>query len=354
MRSFAPACLFAVSLAAPLAAHAQLNINVYGDVGAHLEHGADTAHTFSAPHVELLPSGSSGDFSFLAEINFEIGDNNTFVASAERLEVAWLVDDRLRLRAGRFHTAIGYYNDAYHHGTYFLLPTDRPLWLDFEDGGGLIPAHSVGVHADGRFSFGAGALRYDLDLANGRGRRLVEVQNLTDDNKTKAFNVRLRFEPAFLSGLVLGGSAYLDRMAANDEPDLPLPIPEMNERILGVHAAYIEGKVHLIAEAAFFSHDETKRSKSYSTQAYLLEVGYEIGAAMPYAVFERVSFGDEVSPYFLTSPLGLAGSQTLGRAGVKWRVGDNLALKVEAGRQAFDRAGSTATDFARLQAAFAF
>jgi hypothetical protein len=347
-------CALALGLLLPAAVRAQLNLNVYGDVGGHLEHAADTSHSFSAPHVEFLPSGSAGDFSFLAEVNFEIGDNNTFDASAERLEVAYLVDDRLRLRAGRFHTAIGYYNDAYHHGTYFLLPTDRPLWLDFEDGGGLIPSHSVGVHADGRFNFAVGGLRYDLDLANGRGRRLVEVQNLTDDNKTKAFNVRLRFEPEFLPGLVLGANLYVDRIAANAEADLPAPIPEMDERMLGIHAAYLEGCFHLITEAAFFSHDETRRSKSYSTQAYLVEVGYEVGAVTPYAVFERVSFGDEVSPYFLTSPLGEAGSQTLGRAGVKWKVGDHLAVKLEAGRQAFDRAGSTANDFARFQAAFAF
>lgn len=251
----------------------------YGDVGGHLEHATDTAHSFSAPHVELLPSGSSGDFSFLAEINFEIGEANTFNSSAERLEVAYLVDDRLRLRAGRFHTAIGYYNDAYHHGTYFLLPTDRPLWLDFEDGGGLIPSHAVGVHADGRFRFGVGSLRYDLDLANGRGRRLVEVQNLTDDNKSKAINARLRFEPELLPGLVIGANLYLDRIAANTDADLAAPIPEMDERIIGVHAAYIEGRIHLIAEAAFFSHDERKRSKSYATQAYLLEAGYELERA---------------------------------------------------------------------------
>ena len=148
-----PSCLPALLCVVAGAARAEVTLNVYGDVGGHLEHAADTAHAFSAPHIELLPSGSAGDFSFLAEINFEIGEANTFNTSAERLEVAYLVDDRLRLRAGRFHTAIGYYNDAYHHGTYFLLPTDRPLWLDFEDGGGLIPSHSVGVHADGRFRF---------------------------------------------------------------------------------------------------------------------------------------------------------------------------------------------------------
>jgi hypothetical protein len=183
---------------------------------------------------------------------------------------------------------------------------------------------------------------------------LVEVQNLVDDNKSKAFNVRLRFEPNFLSGLVFGANLYLDRIAANSDATLPQPIPEMDEHIIGVHAAYIEGKIHLIAEAAFFTHSETKTTRSYSTQAYLLEAGVEFGSVTPYAVFERVSFGDAVSPYFLTSPLGVQGSNTLVRAGLKWKIGDNLALKLEAGRQVLDLAGSTAQDFARFQAAFAF
>src|SRR6185295_17726091 len=143
------------------------------------------------------------------------GDTNEFGIDMERIEVAYLFSDYLRLRFGRFHTAIGYYNDAYHHGRYFQTTVDRPEIVRFEDEGGLIPAHSVGLHADGRFPLGAlGALRYDADLANGRGATPAEVTNLADANGAKAYNLRLRIEPAFLDGLIAGASIYVDKIDA--------------------------------------------------------------------------------------------------------------------------------------------
>jgi len=42
------------------------------------------------------------------------------------------------MAAGRFHTAIGYYNDAYHHGYYFVLPTERPTAVRVEDAVGSL------------------------------------------------------------------------------------------------------------------------------------------------------------------------------------------------------------------------
>src|SRR2546421_6768102 len=175
----AAACLLTIGRPAL----AQVNLNVYGDIDYQVEKAATVTNSFMAPRLELFPTVSQERLSFLAEVLFEVGDGNEFGVDVERIELAYLFSDYFRLRVGRFHTAIGYYNDAYHHGHYFQLTVDRPEMVRFEDEGGLIPAHSVGIHADGRVPLGAlGSLRYDLELANGRGRVPGEVTNVADAN----------------------------------------------------------------------------------------------------------------------------------------------------------------------------
>ena len=160
-----------------------VNLNAYGDVDYVVAKQTATpvTNSFQSPRLELFLTATQDRLAFLAETMFEV-DNNEFGVDIERVEVAYIFAEWFRVRAGRFHTAIGYYNDAYHHGRYFQTTVDRPEMVRFEDEGGLIPAHSVGLHADGRVPIGAaGSLRYDVDLANGRGRVPSEVGRLAAD-----------------------------------------------------------------------------------------------------------------------------------------------------------------------------
>ena len=336
----------------PLAAQAQLGINVYGDIGYEVDHRTNptlNTNTFSAPRLELFLQEQQGRLAFLAETMFEVGDNNEFGIDMERIEVAYLFSDYFRLRFGRFHTAIGYYNDAYHHGRYFQTTVDRPEIVRFEDEGGLIPAHSVGLHADGRFPLGTvGSLRYDADLANGRGATPGEVTNLADANNPKAYNLRLRFEPAALDGLIVGGNVYVDTIDASAYP--PLPAQRIDELILGAHAAYLENNVHFIAEYLHVSH----KAPGYSgvTQAGFVEVGYAIDRLTPYARFQRVSFPSTLDTFYAQNVLGLQGSLYATVVGIRFAVSDYLALKLEGGY--IKRDSGTNTTTGAVQCAFAF
>ena len=52
------------------------------------------------------------------------------------LEITWWgKQDRLwfKVAAGRFHTALGYWNETYHHGTYLHTSITRPVAVRFED-----------------------------------------------------------------------------------------------------------------------------------------------------------------------------------------------------------------------------
>jgi hypothetical protein len=341
----------------PLAAHAQLSINVYGDINYLVDHTTNvpTTNSFSAPRVELFLQEQQGRLAFLAETMFEVGDANEFGVDVERIEVAYLFSDFFRLRFGRFHTAIGYYNDAYHHGRYFQTTVDRPEIVRFEDEGGLIPAHSVGIHADGRFPLGeVGSLRYDVDLANGRGVTPDRVTNLDDANAPKAYNLRLRIEPAFLDGLVVGGNVYYDTIdAAGDDAATPVLLPQrINELMFGAHVAYLENNVHVIAEYLYISHKVSAINYSGTTQAGFVELGYTINRLTPYARFQRVSLPSTLDTFYAQNFLAKQGSLYATLAGVRIGVSDYLALKLEGGYIQRDSGINDTTG--AVQCAFAF
>jgi hypothetical protein len=230
---------------------------------------------------------------------------------------------------GRFHSAIGYYNDAFHHGTYFMVPVGRPTMVEFEDGGGLIPAHNIGVHADGRLALGDGHLRYDLELANGRAADPLEIQNARDANLLKAINLRLRYEPAgLLDGFVVGGNLYFDGIPAAAAATGVAPLGRMHEWIVGAHAAYFEHDFDFVAEAMMIQHTELDTHAVHRTYAAFAELGHTFDQVTPYVRYEWTSFPESGDPYYARSAADDYQGATLG---VKHSTSDNVALKAEAG-----------------------
>lgn len=364
----ARAVVAAVTLA-PLAgaspAAAEVGLNLYGDTDYLVTRdqaaaGAPTTTTnaFSAPRLELFLTAEQGKLAVLAETMFEVGDDNTFKVDIERIEIGYLFNESLRLRAGRFHTAVGYYNDAYHHGRYFQTTVDRPAMVRFEDEGGLLPAHSVGLHVDGRFALGnAGSLRYDADLANGRGRTPGEVTNLDDPNNDKLFNLRLRIEPRFLDGLILGANVLTDRITSlSDAADPTGPTVSIREWMLGGHVVYLENSFHVIGEYLWVSHrwnDVAGANHRGFTQGAFLELGYDLGRATPYLRGELVHFPADIDPFYAANALFLfRGSSKAGIAGVKITASDYIAFKLE--NELVRRDAGGYVEMVAAQCAFAF
>jgi hypothetical protein len=334
--------LAGVAAAVALPARADLSLQAFADVNAQLNQAAGHTHLdFNSNHFDLFAAGSHERVSLLAEVVFEVGESNEFAPDVERLQIAYVVADYLRLAAGRFHGSIGYYNDAFHHGVVFQLPTQRPRAVRFEDNGGLIPAHFVGLHADGRFPLGGEMrLRYDVEVANSRGPTRDVVVNAFDPLDAKAFNARLRLEVPFADGsLFLGGNVISDKIAA------VLERPELTERIVGAHAVYHGSRLSLVAEGYLIRHGDPS-GRDFDSRAGFVEVGWRLFEDItPYVVVERLDLPDGGDPYFTDE-----GSQTTGTLGVRWLFAEATAVKVEASRTSDTATGTSFT----AQLAFGF
>jgi len=90
-----------------------------------------------------MSSDLSNSVSFLSEVVVGADAANSWGIDIERAQITYRASDFFHLSGGRMHTAIGYYNTAYHHGTWFQTATGRPYMYFFEDSGGILPVHIV-------------------------------------------------------------------------------------------------------------------------------------------------------------------------------------------------------------------
>ena len=337
-----------LALAAGSAQAQQLGFHFYGNTQYAVENTTSTANRFELPRVELVVNGSIDRFQLTSEILFDLGKSGEFGLDVHRVELSYLVTDALRLSMGRFPTGLGFYNTNFPQGgAYYELAIDRPTLVSTVDEETLLPTLTLGARADGRIKLGAaGRLQYDLEVGNGRGPTTF-ISALAPDNKSlKAFNVRLRYLPRLLDGLVIGGNFYLDEIPASAEKPRTL-----REVIVGGHLAYVESPWHFIAEAYDLRHSDRATGEVWHTLAGLAEVGFTLGEVTPYARLEVAVFPDGLDPFWATGAQQSRGDYQAVSVGARWVINASFAAKLELERNHSSRDTSLSST---LQLAFAF
>lgn len=122
----------------------------------------------------FLNSRLSNSINFLSEVVFGADASNFWGIDIERAQMTYKPSQYFQISGGRMHTAIGYYNTAYHHGTWFQTATGRPYMYYYEDSGGILPVHLVGLEAAGLIP-GSGKLNahWIAELGNGESSSFI-------------------------------------------------------------------------------------------------------------------------------------------------------------------------------------
>jgi hypothetical protein len=267
----------------------------------------------------------------LAELNFEVGEGGGLATDLERLQIGYTVSDAFTAWMGRFHTPYGYWNAAFHHGAQIQTSVTRPRFVDFEDRGGILPAHSVGLWGTGQVAMGPGKLRYDVYLAN--GSRIVDgVMDFNahrDDNSNKAVggNIGYRFGGA-LDGLLVGLHALKEDVSVY-RGDEVLARTQLN--FTGGYFNFDAEPWEAIGEYyRFRNKDLSGGSGTHASWAAFVQVGRTfMDLWTPYYRWEKASF-DQADLYFAAQEGGR--SYTRHVLGVRYGLNANTALKLEANR----------------------
>jgi hypothetical protein len=316
------------------------------DHGIELHGFADVGFTAAGPGRESGAHLGALDFyltprltdriKFLFELNFECCDDGAIGTDLERMQIGYTVNDNLTVWAGRFHTPFGYWNTAFHHGAQLQTTILRPKFLDFEDSGGIIPAHTVGLWATGSVKTDGGRLGYDVyggnaptihmedPAAPGTGQLDPGLAGAGGRAATIGANVYFAFRGA-AEGLRVGVHGLSTKVSDN------ALIPNTTRvTMFGGWLAYLENDWEVLAEEyAFRDSDLSGTSGSHASNAWYAQVGRQFGQWVPYARYEVASL-DQADPYFAQQESGQSYKRVVG--GVRYDLTPKTALKLEAQR----------------------
>lgn len=314
-----------------------LPLHGFADVGAGTHNPINPAlKGFYVGNLDFYVAPRLGDRSrALFELNTEVGSNGTVDIDLERAQIGYQFSDETTLWLGRFHTPYGYINTALHHGSWVNNSLRRPRFLQFEDNGGIMPAHTVGLWASGAQHVGTGKLLYDL--YGGNSQQIVDGGLDMRNAGSPQFNLMAggrmayQFNSGALEGLTLGLHALTARISAD------LPVSTTRLRVYGGYADYDTDQWENIAEVYVFSNEDLAGgSGTHRSNAGFVQFGYRVPWGVPYARFERTVL-DQSDSYF--AALNGGGSYSRAVLGLRLDVDLRSALKLElAHTRATDRA----------------
>ena len=293
------------------------------------QHANGSQSGFALGNFDLYMTPNLGNrMRALVELNFEYSTNGGGLSTdLERLEYGYTFSDAFTLWAGRFHTPYGFWNTAFHHGAQMQLSARRPQFVDFEDSGGILPSHSVGLDATGHWRAGSGKFSYDLYLANG-DRILdgtLDFNAFKDNDGNKLIGGNLRYAlSGSLDGLSLGVHAFTEQVSSYSAGVFQ---NKSTVNMLGAYAIYESDQWQVLGEYYHFSnHDESANSGSHSSWAGFLQAGYRVGSVTPYIRYEKTSL-DQTDHYFSDQESGRSYQRDV--AGVRYDLNHQVALKAE-------------------------
>lgn len=272
------------------------------------------------------------------ELVFE-NDGSAFVVDLERLWIRRSLNDNLIISAGRFHSALGYWNRNYHHGALLFDTATRPGFLDFEDGtSAILPLHSVGVLFEGEVQAGAGVLGYEFQFGNGPsyntdggyGSGEIEINSVSDPNSSKSPGARVTYSMENMP-LALGLAVMSNNIAesgATGASGIATGATLIEQIITGIDLKYSGKELELMTEYYSLKNDDKYGSAgSHTGSAYYVQLGYQVTETLkPVYRYESVDFDDN-DAYFVL--LGTK-QETRHVAALRYDLSESNALKFQA------------------------
>src|SRR5712672_841538 len=261
----------------------------------------------------------------LAELIFETGPDGHVGTDLERFQIGYQFNDQATVWVGRFHTPYGYVNTALHHGVWLADALRRPKFANFEDKGGVMPSHSVGVWITGAQRLDEGKFLYDVYVGNAQKIEdgTVEMQTGGTDHGAVIAGTRLsyQFSDGPVEGLMVGINGFTDKDSSNQTPNIT------RLGMLGAYAVYDTDRWEHIIEAYSF-HDKNLNGSpgTHRSDAWFAQFAYRAHWGLPYIRYERASL-DQGDPYFAEQTFGA--SYYRSALGVRFDLNDKSSIKFE-------------------------
>ncbi len=318
----------------------------YSDVGFERNPDGSSVKRFVLGEVDLFATARiSPRLTALVETVLETDKQievGNVPLNVERLLLQYRQNDYFNLDIGSYRTAIGFYSTAYLRGSWLQTSLSRPKLFTFEDDGGFLPLHNVGLSANGKLPLEGLGLHYVVEVGSSRNYSRPGRTGL-DFEQNAAVNVAIYARPPDIPGFQVGFSAYHDRFS-------PSPGSNLARSVWTVHAVYHANRLEFLNEGILSRFHAP--GLGYATlPGFYSQLAYRVGSNWtPYVRVDYVNvFGRgqiaQYAPQYVPWKTVLSG-------GVRYDLTDAVALKFELGRET----GRLQPDFLRaaMQVAFTF
>jgi len=306
------------------------------------------------------------------ELVFEDGGDG-YGVDLERLYITRELTSSFAISAGRFHTPVGYWSTAYHHGALIQDTVSRPTFLNFEDGyGAIVPMHVIGIMGDGKIPTGGGGLYYDVMVGNstsvntdgvalgGATQSTMDVNSTVDPSDKKVAALKLTYKlsalPLEVGAFVFnnpvvqsgdgGGTLFGGATPGGYGSDL------ISQRVTGGHFRYATSKFDVLGESYNLSDDDKiGNTGKHKASAYFVQFGYRVTDKLkPIYRYENVDYS-YADPYF--QMLGTE-EGTRHVFDLRYDISDTNALKFEIGRFETTNSGAANVNNTGLNKSYTF
>jgi len=318
----------------------EFNFMGFGDI-SYLSRDAGTADGFAVGQaVAHLTASLDNSLRVFGEFSLTAKDSE-YKAAVERMIVRYDFSDRFKLSGGRYHSPIGYWNSAFHHGAWLQTTISRPEAVKF--GSKIVPIHFVGVLLEGSLPQSKLGLSYMAGFGNGRHEDVAQAGDAGDINGDNAWMVQLNINPRRYFGLKAGVGFYTDKVSPTDRPDI-------DEQTFSTYVAWEKENPEFIVEFIHSEHEFTDDSSiNGDVDAWYAQFAYRLPGHKrqwkPYVRYELTEV-DDTNP--LLGDQGLDYEASI--VGVRWDFSSYAALKAEYRNEDFNNSG-TEGNF-RLQVSF--
>ncbi|MDB2426153.1 hypothetical protein N9W41_01260 [bacterium] len=313
-------------------------------------------NTFSQGGIDLYMTKSlDAKTNILAEVVFEISGENEAILDPERIWIQHEINNWFKVKAGRVHTALGYWNETFHHGSWLQTSASRPNLLSFEDDGGLLPVHSIGLEFRGSGAMGSNELGYVVDFGNGRGDNPDPPQTGQDTDRSKALSALVYYDMKNI-GLRVGAVFHSDNVELasdfnhdGDEATAGVARAGFVETIAGAHMVWTGGNTELLIEGFSVKHDYDEAEAIVTAQgetdntitAYYAQLSHKMGKWTPYVRMDSIS-SDENGDIYLGYTADT--DKTVNILGARYDLTYTSAVKFEYANEKEVSGGTTNSD----------
>jgi len=299
--------------------------------------------------ADFLYTYNSDRFRFLAEYIWSDTE-----AEMERLQGAWVIDDKTILWFGRFHSISNYWTTEYHHGQFMQTSISRPGLEEWEDESGPMPSHVTGAWLEHEFELKSQSA-INLGLAAGaapvfEGQELLPFDVLDPTSgHDLAVSARVVYRPDILSMNQVGLTVSHNDIAVISDSNLQLAnLNAVRQVTIGLFTSWKWEDWRFSSNLVYFDIEMDYAAGNVQDDFFLGYVQAEYEASDDWTIFGRAEFGEgeDNSAYLRLLPAVTAHRQMLG---VRWDFADSHGLTLEVADTSQQGAGQEHDHFKELR-----